>query len=130
MRHRNTGHALAAAAFAAFLPTGASAADATDANSGARLYAEHCAICHKPDLSGEAYWSRTKPTGKVPAPPLGKGSHAAHYSGEQLETIIRWGVDELGMQGYTPTMPEFDAVLSEGEIAALVAFLIRHRETD
>ncbi|MBT5416217.1 MAG: cytochrome c [Rhodospirillaceae bacterium] len=116
-------------ALAGSLAAGVSAAPATAADepAGGAIYTEHCGICHGADLSGEAHWSRSAPTGAVPAPPLGKGSHAARYSREQLTTIIRWGVDELGMQRYEPTMPEFDAVLTEDEIAALVGFLIRRR---
>jgi hypothetical protein len=34
------------------------------------------------------------------------------------------------MQDYGPTIPEFDAVATEGEIAALVDFLMRRREAD
>ena len=36
---------------------------------GERLYAEHCASCHGPNLAGENNWRERKSNGRLPAPP-------------------------------------------------------------
>ena len=83
----------------------------------------HCAGCHGDDRGGERYWERSRPTGAIPAPPLGSGGRAVSYSNDELFLIIQQGVDALGMIGYDPTMPEYWKVLTDEEIWATVAYI-------
>ena len=79
-----------------------------DAQAGADSYAKHCAVCHGREARG----------GQGPA--LLRPAYAHGVDDPSVTRIIREGFPEGGM-------PAFGAVLSEPQIAGVVAFLRQKR---
>jgi mono/diheme cytochrome c family protein len=92
---------------------------------GATVYAENCADCHGVDLAGEPgfNWRKRKPDGTFPGPPHDETGHTWHHpDGLLIEMITKGGAQFLGGRGVS-TMPGFEDVLSEREIASVLAFI-------
>ena len=85
---------------------------------GATLFANNCAVCHKPDASGESEWRRRLEDGSLRPPPLNGSAHTWHHSMSVLRDII------LKPNGVTPKskMPSFDGVLNAQEVDAVIAY--------
>jgi mono/diheme cytochrome c family protein len=98
---------------------GLNAAGAQELARGAALYAAHCAACHGAELQGQPNWRQPFPDGTMPAPPLDATGHASHHADADLFATIKQGVAKRGM-------PAFGGVLSDAEVAAVIAYIQSH----
>ena len=89
---------------------------------GRRVYAEHCASCHGANLEGQPNWQARRPDGRLPAPPHDATGHTWHHPDAQLIELTRKGLTGI-LPGYESDMPAFEGVLTEAEIAAVIAFI-------
>jgi mono/diheme cytochrome c family protein len=89
---------------------------------GRRVYAAQCAACHGANLEGQPNWRERKPDGRLPAPPHDASGHTWHHSDAQLVKITKKGVSGI-VPGYESDMPAFEDVLTDREIAAVLAFI-------
>ncbi|MBA5775575.1 cytochrome c [Stappia sp. F7233] len=89
---------------------------------GRELYAANCASCHGSKLEGQPDWQRRLPNGRMPAPPHNETGHTWHHADRQLFTITQRGVSAV-VPGYESDMPAFEGVLSDAEIAAVLAYI-------
>lgn len=99
---------------------------APDLQRGAALYAQHCASCHGARLEGQPDWQTAGADGVLPAPPHDETGHTWHHDDAMLTDYIRRGgqavLDDMGV-AMTSGMPGFGEVLSDGDIAAILAFI-------
>lgn len=87
---------------------------------GSEIYATHCAACHGVNGEGEPNWKVANPDGSLPAPPHDSSGHTWHHpDADLLEIIAKGGTI------YVPEskMPGYEGVLSEAEMADVLAFL-------
>lgn len=89
---------------------------------GQDLYAQNCASCHGAKLEGQPDWKRRLENGRMPAPPHDESGHTWHHSDQDLFTITKLGVSGV-VPGYESDMPAFGEILSDEEIAAVLAFI-------
>lgn len=94
---------------------------------GEALYAEHCAACHGAELEGQPDWRSPLPDGTLPAPPHDDDGHTWHHGDGLLTLYIREGgavaMEAMGVPGFRSGMPAFAGVLSDEDIAAVLAFI-------
>lgn len=97
-----------------------------DIDLGGAVYAKSCASCHGARLEGQPDWQSAKPDGSYPAPPHDPNGHTWHHGDRMLLDYIDRGgqavLDEMGV-AYDSGMPAFGDVLSEEEIAAVLAYI-------
>ena len=84
---------------------------------GGELYQQHCASCHRPDLSGDPDWKTPNENGSYPPPPHDSSGHTWHHPDQVLIEIIRDGSDFPQSR-----MPPFGDELSEADIDAILEF--------
>ncbi len=84
-------------------------------NRGARLFQEHCALCHGPEAQGHPDWLTP---GVVAAPPLNGTGNDWKRSREQLVAIIQNGAKRNGVL----IMPAWKDRLTDPEIADVIAW--------
>lgn len=89
---------------------------------GQKVYAEYCASCHGANLEGQPNWRRRLENGRMPAPPHDESGHTWHHSDQDLFAITKLGVEGV-VKGYESDMPAFGDILSDGQIAAVLAFI-------
>lgn len=93
---------------------------------GAQLYSEHCAACHGAQLEGQPEWQTMGKDGVLPAPPHDKTGHTWHHDDAMLLDYIRRGgqavLDDLGVS-MTSGMPAFGEILTDSDIAAILAYI-------
>lgn len=113
-------------AFAFVTATGSALAQPPVEQTGAALYAEHCAACHGAQLEGAHDWRRPGPDGLFPAPPHDETGHTWHHGDGFLFAYTKHGgqavLDELGVT-FESGMPGFDGPLGDSEIEAILAFI-------
>ena len=90
---------------------------------GRRIYAERCVSCHGINLQGQPDWRERRPDGKLPAPPHDPSGHTWHHPDQVLIGITRDGLKAYAPAGYQSDMPAFAGVLSDDEIAAVIAYV-------
>lgn len=90
---------------------------------GRDVYAAQCAACHGAQLEGQHDWQTRLPNGRLPAPPHDASGHTWHHPDSQLFAITKYGIGPFAPQGYQSDMPAFEGVLSDAEIAAVLAFI-------
>lgn len=90
---------------------------------GAPIYAAHCASCHGADLEGQENWRSPGPNGRLPAPPHDETGHTWHHPDEVLFRITKLGTAAVVGNGYESDMIGFGDVLSDAEIAAVLAYI-------
>jgi len=101
--------------------------DAAQVALGAKVYAQHCAVCHGANLEGQPEWRRRLPNGRMPAPPHDESGHTWHHSDRVLFAITRNGlVPPYASKGYESDMPAFGGKLSDDEIWAVLAYIKSH----
>jgi mono/diheme cytochrome c family protein len=98
-------------------------ADAALVASGSALYDEHCAACHGADLEGAPDWQEAFDDGTLPAPPHDASGHTWHHPNALLFAIVKHGGQSQAPDGFTSTMPGFEGILSDVEIAAVLTFI-------
>ena len=91
--------------------------------SGAALYAEHCAACHGADLEGEPDWQVRDADGYLPAPPHDETGHTWHHPTLLLFEITKFGTEQVVGGGYKSNMAGFGDVLGDDEILAILAYI-------
>jgi len=96
--------------------------DARQVALGQRLYATACASCHGASLEGQPNWQRRLPSGRLPAPPHDASGHTWHHSDAFLFRVTKHGPAAYSA-GWKSDMPAFGQSLSDGEIAAILAFI-------
>lgn len=89
---------------------------------GRQVYAQNCASCHGANLEGQPDWRRRLENGRMPAPPHDESGHTWHHSDQDLFDITKLGVGGV-VAGYESDMPAFEDILSDEEIAAVLAFI-------
>ena len=93
---------------------------------GRGLYDENCASCHGANLQGQPDWKIPLENGRYPAPPHDATGHTWHHDDAMLTDYIRRGgqavLDGMGVS-MTSGMPAFGEILTDGDIAAILAFI-------
>ncbi|WP_127524501.1 cytochrome c [Mesorhizobium sp. Z1-4] len=89
---------------------------------GQEVYAQNCASCHGTSLEGQPNWKRRLENGRMPAPPHDESGHTWHHSDQDLFDMTKLGVGGV-VEGYESDMPAFGKILSDEEIAAVLAFI-------
>lgn len=97
-------------------------ADRSQVALGKRLYATSCASCHGASLEGQPNWQRRLPSGRLPAPPHDASGHTWHHPDAYLFRVTKFGPAAYP-EGHQTDMPAFERSLSDGEIAAILAFI-------
>lgn len=89
---------------------------------GKMVYAANCAACHGANLEGQPEWRRRNDDGRMPAPPHDANGHTWHHADRQIFTITKLGVSAI-VPGYESDMPAFEGILTDDEIAAVLAYI-------
>ena len=97
--------------------------DAQQVAAGEALYRAHCASCHGVNLQGQPDWRTRLPSGRLPAPPHDASGHTWHHSDAVLLQIVREGPAFYASLGVQTDMPAFGMLLSEGDMAAVIAYI-------
>lgn len=101
-------------------------ADANNRNQvdwGRETYARACASCHGANLEGQPGWKAKLPDGRYPAPPHDQSGHTWHHPDHVLFGITKFGGQAAAPAGFVSGMPAFKDTLTDGEIAAILAFI-------
>ena len=98
--------------------------DPSQVSEGEQLYQIHCASCHGSNLEGEVDWQLQNEDGSFRAPPHDPSGHTWHHGDAVLWETVRQGGARLPANiGGTSNMPAFGEILTEPEIAAVLAFI-------
>jgi mono/diheme cytochrome c family protein len=97
--------------------------DTAQVARGQAVYAAQCARCHGADLQGQPNWRERQANGRLPAPPHDETGHSWHHSDSVLFGITKHGIAAYAPPDYESDMPAFDEVLSDQEIAAVLAYI-------
>lgn len=89
---------------------------------GHKVYADYCASCHGANLEGQPNWKRRLENGRMPAPPHDESGHTWYHSDQDLFAMTKFGVGGA-VASYESDMPAFEGVLSDDDIAAVLAFI-------
>jgi len=95
----------------------------TQVAQGQVVYAAQCARCHGADLRGQPNWRERQANGRLPAPPHDEFGHSWHHPDSVLFAITKHGIAAYAPPGYESDMPAFDGVLTDDEIAAVLAYI-------
>jgi S-disulfanyl-L-cysteine oxidoreductase SoxD len=98
-------------------------ADTAQVAAGEALYRAHCASCHGAKLEGQPDWRTRLPSGRLPAPPHDASGHTWHHPDAVLLQIVREGPAFYAALGVQTDMPAFGTRLSEGDMAAVIAYI-------
>lgn len=98
-------------------------ADPAQVAQGQTLYGTHCAQCHGPSLEGQPDWRTRLPNGRLPAPPHNAEGHTWHHADAVLFDLTKNGLAAVAPRGYQSDMPAFKDVLTDRDIAAILAFI-------
>ncbi len=93
---------------------------------GRVLYNANCASCHGANLEGQPDWQIVGKDGILPAPPHDDSGHTWHHSDTVLiDYITLGGEGAMAKTGvpFNSGMPAFGEVLSDQEIASILAFI-------
>lgn len=96
--------------------------DAQQVALGKQLYATACASCHGASLEGQPNWQRRLPNGRLPAPPHDASGHTWHHSDAFLMRVTLLGPAAYP-EGHLTDMPAFRDMLSERDVAAILAYI-------
>lgn len=97
--------------------------DRTLVEQGRAVYVAACASCHGAALEGQANWRERGASGRLPAPPHNESGHTWHHADQQLFEITKYGVERYAPPGYASDMPAFEAILSDAQILASLAYI-------
>lgn len=103
--------------------SGLAEASAEQFERGADIYAANCASCHGAKLEGQPDWKRRLPSGRLPAPPHDASGHTWHHPDDVRFRITKEGPAAVVGGGYESDMPDFNEVLSDDEIRAVLEFI-------
>jgi mono/diheme cytochrome c family protein len=98
-----------------------------DVDTGAALYADHCAACHGSNLEGQPDWKTPGPDGTLPAPPHDVTGHTWHHDTPLLlEYTLKGGkaaLEARGVRNFKSGMPAFEGTLSPDQALDILAFI-------
>ena len=99
--------------------------DPKQVERGRAVYDAHCAACHGAELEGQPNWQSRLADGRMPAPPHDASGHTWHHPDAILFGIVEEGLvpGKYAPPGYRSDMPAFGGTLSDGEIAAVLAYV-------
>jgi len=99
--------------------------DSALVTQGKGVYATHCAACHGATLEGQPEWRKRLPNGRLPAPPHDGSGHTWHHPDAVLIDIVKNGLvpGRTAPDGYQSDMPAYAQVLSDADIAAVLAYI-------
>ena len=98
--------------------------------TGEEVYSTYCAACHGFDLEGEANWQQPNADGSFRAPPHDETGHTWHHDDAYLIESIKLGGARLEPNIGVSAMPAYDDVLSDQQIAAVLAYIKSHWPTE
>jgi hypothetical protein len=78
---------------------------------------------HGSNLEGELNWQDPLPDGRLRAPPHDATGHSWHHSDTELFEMTKYGPTQFAEPGYESDMPAYAGVLTDAEIAAVLAFI-------
>ncbi len=91
---------------------------------GQSTYAQNCAACHGQNLQGQPDWQIRLPNGLLPAPPHDESGHTWHHPDDVLFDLTKKGlVPPNAPDGYETAMPAYEDILTDAEIAAVLAYI-------
>ena len=111
---------------ALLLLAGCGERDARQLALGAQVYAQNCASCHGARLEGQPQWRRRLPNGRMPAPPHDESGHTWHHPDDMLFGMTKYGIARYAPPGYESDMPAFAGKLSDDQIRAVLAQMLRN----
>ena len=91
--------------------------------TGEDVYNTYCAACHGFDLEGEANWQQPNADGSFRAPPHDETGHTWHHNDSYLIESIKLGGVRLEPNIGVSAMPAYEGVLSDEQIAAVLAYI-------
>ena len=97
--------------------------DKTQVAQGRSVYVAQCARCHGANLEGQPNWRDRQANGRLPAPPHDASGHTWHHPDSDLFGITKHGLAPYAPADYQSDMPAFDGVLSDHQIAAVLAYI-------
>jgi mono/diheme cytochrome c family protein len=97
--------------------------DKAQVAQGQVVYRTQCARCHGANLAGQPNWKERQANGRLPAPPHDASGHTWHHPDKELFGITKHGLAPYAPAGYQSDMPAFDGVLSDDQIAAVLAYI-------
>ena len=98
--------------------------DSAQVAAGQAIYGAQCARCHGAKLEGQPNWQQRQANGRLPAPPHDKTGHTWHHPDDVLFALVKHGlVPPLAPEDYQSDMPGFEGVLTDEEIAAVLAYI-------
>jgi mono/diheme cytochrome c family protein len=97
--------------------------DSAQVALGQGVYATQCARCHGANLEGQPNWRERMANGRLPAPPHDASGHTWHHPDADLFGITKRGLGPYAPAGYQSDMPAFENVLSDEQIAAVLAYI-------
>lgn len=97
--------------------------DAEVIAQGKALHLDYCSACHGENLEGAENWKQLDADGMRQAPPHSGDGHMWHHSDVQNFMITKFGVEAVAGNGTTSNMPGFVDLLTDQEIASVLAFI-------
>jgi len=97
--------------------------DKAQVAQGQTVYAAQCARCHGANLEGQPNWQQRLANGRLPAPPHDASGHTWHHPDAQLFAITKHGLGPYAPAGYQSDMPAFADILTDEQIAAVLAYI-------
>ena len=97
--------------------------DKAQVAEGQVVYQAQCARCHGASLQGQPNWRERQANGRLPAPPHDASGHTSHHPDSALFGITKHGLAPYAPAGYQSDMPAFDGILSDDQIAAVLAYI-------
>ena len=91
--------------------------DQSRIESGEKVYASHCAVCHGARGEATPDWRRREADGSFPPPPLNGTAHTWHHPFNVLARQIKFGPPGGGGK-----MPTFQGKLTDEEIINVIAW--------
>ena len=67
--------------------------------------------------------AKRQANGRLPAPPHDASGHTWHHPDSELFGITKRGITPYAPAGYKSDMPAFEGVLSDDQIAAVLAYI-------
>lgn len=90
---------------------------------GRQVYSAQCARCHGANLEGQPDWKALLPDGSRSAPPHDASGHTWHHPDTLLFDIVKYGGKVYALPNEVNNMPAFGGVLSNEDIAAVIAYI-------
>ena len=69
------------------------------------------------------YWRERQANGRLPAPPHDATGHTPHHPDSTLFGITKHGMSDYAPPGYQSDMLAFDGILTDEEIAEVLAYI-------